>query len=432
MVSSLGGIPLANPLQNPVMTGLGQYYNAVYSPLQMMAAPLQSLAMASMYGDRGMYYQGAANKDNTQATQMQQGLSGPTGQLVNTILQQGNNSPASIAQAQAVLVAMSQQQAVQNQVGSSTVGVNAANAAKSGTEATNLGYAGTVAPTTVTPGLQPGGVVPNGVVTPTQSSQPTGLTPQGNSQGPMQALQQGLGQLSGSPGQPQTPMYATNMQPSDFLKYAASGNPTPPPLPPGTPLNPATGKLMNQLDSSQQFNDKLNNLIQNASNPNIQPFIGKDFSVAGGRRILGDVTSGLTGQSSPAFTQYQQMMQSGALSGEGLANIAAPGTKAWSAIHQNQDMLDPTKAPSAGVYIGNLKNIANMQQQDLMSIVQGNYTPAVRQRAWQQLQYTTKLPGFQQQLQSQQATPQVQQQASVFQSPDFQSAIAAELKSRGS
>lgn len=424
MVSSLGGIPLANPLQNPVLTGLGQYYNAIYSPLQMMAQPLQALAMANMYGDRGMYYTDQGQLAAQKAGQIQQGYgTDAAGQTAYTLANQ-QGSPAAQQYLSSVaaqpgaqvgvdlsrvpLIQAQQQLAMQNQQ------LAANNAAKSAQETTNIGGMPAVANPYMVGGNQ------------------NAMPQQGNSPGQMQQLQTQLGQLSGTSDQPQAPMYATQMQPTDFLKAAATGNPNPPPLPPGTPLNPATGKLMNQLDSSQQFNDKLNNLIQNASNPAIQPYIGKDFSVAGGRRILGDVTSGLTGQSSPAFTQYQQMIQSGALSGEGLANIASPGTRAWNAIHANMNMLDPTKVPSSGVYVNNLKNIANMQQQDLMSIVQGNYTPAVRQRAWQQLQYTTKLPGFQQQQQAQQAAPQTQQQSSVFQSPDFQSAIAAELKSRGS
>lgn len=400
MVSSLGGIPLANPLQNPVMTGLGQYYNAVYSPLQMMSAPLQSLAMASMYGDRGMMYQGAANKDNTQATLMQNGDTGSLGSQLYALSQAGANNQA----LQNYMNSYMQKPAVQNAVGGSTIAKNTAAAANQGTNAINNGYTGTVVPTTITPGVAagipsvPSNGAPNGVITPTQSSQPTGLTPQGNSPGQMQGLQGQLNNLTQGQS-PQQQQYNYNQSfdqwsPQDQQSYMQTNNMVPP-LPQGTPINPKIdATTMTKINAMPQIAGQLSQLKQLYNDPSVAPYVGKNASnyIAAAQAQMAR-----GGQVPVGYQNYQAAMNLSNMVTDGITRTMA-GSRAATIMAQFNKSFNGGNAYGLPQFNQTVSQAAQDAYNSASTYVGTNYAPNIRQTAYmgaQRLMKSGLLPSSQ-------------------------------------
>lgn len=395
MVSPLGSLPIASPLQNPVLTGYGNLFSAMYAPLQQMVGPLSSLAYAEMLSGRGNMYNTRAQLNTAQ---VQAGVPEAT---AYRDVQSGN-----LAGAKTGLVPTEQT------LMQARTGVANAQAGKVAQQGINIGAPGTVNPYTVSPGGIP---VSQGAVqstSPTMVPQqnnlapvaPTVLTPQQQSQmnslqGQLQptvnALQQGQIQPSG-----QFDMSQVN-NPDYYDQYFTQNpNAAPPQWQSQGAVENPTVFIKTKVQAAPQFLDGVDSIMKYTNNPIDDPYNGNSASAIA-MRAQGAALAKL-GKAPQGYIDHQIMLQN-------LTNTAEGGSKALTGslgvtpMKWIRDTLNPDNYANTASYTQAVNGLVGKLHQDMLGIVNQNYMPGFKNQAFNSLKSIVNSDTYQSYLKSKQA-----------------------------
>lgn len=366
---------LSNLFQGPMTQAqLSQQQTAAqYAPAAAQADIATKEALAQMYGGKNDYYTGGANLKNTQAGAITTGGNTPVANAMR-FLQAANQSgdPNQIQAAYYNLNNVLNLQRSEISKNNATAQNQQAAGAYKSTQAVNQGSPGGY----TSPQLP--GMVPNsGSSISTQSTMPTVTT---------------------TTTAPDNSQYANQMTDTGIVGAVMNNN-----LPPLQPVGPGRGialknqsvNALKQMDSLQTFPSKIQAVADYYSNPDVQAYVGPTFSKGGAARGIGDVLNSV-GLAPSGYNQSQTGSTASLISGEGLSQLAVPGTRSGSLILKNIAQLDPTKVKNAQAAQQQVNEIVKANIQDLTGYIKGNYLPSVRQSAMLQLQAAMKYPVYQQ------------------------------------
>lgn len=424
MVASLGSIPLASPLQNPVLSGFQQMMGAAqqaqqmqYAPLQQMLAMRQAMAMANMYGAKGNYYNASADKNNVQANAIANGSQSGLGQQILTL----RNNGATPQQIQDFINAYAQKPVVQNEQGLASAGNQNAQAQlaqqreayvqaqiKAGipeaqareiaartfasiaqgvgtsTTATNDGADRNLLPPV--PQFTGG--------TPQQPNVPTGGTisqTNPNLPGLISNLQQTIGNMNtanpnaatATPNQQASQSLPqgsfTLWKPEDQDNYIQNNN-TPPPLPPGAITKEIDAKTIARINGMAPTAQSINFMQQGLNNPQISPYIGNSAQAIANRASAQALAR--VGKAPQAYSDYLSFEKNAqALISDTVATTQT-GSRSFGMMQQFLKVFDPSSQVTLAQAKSAINNAGSILYDEGKTYVGSPYAPGLRTAAY--------------------------------------------------
>lgn len=426
---SIPDIPLAAPMSpmQGFQTGLGNMQaliQAAYAPQQARAEINMKNAMADMYSGKSAYYDAGGNLKSVQANNQSQGYGGSTGQAFLMAKQVMADPNASSEQKQAAQAYMQRSALFGNNINTTTpVGAgfvagqlqNQQNTNPAASPFTALGtspkdayaqqqaqYNAKTAQTQAKAnfagsaygypaGFGVGSNIPAQGMSQGQpqalNNVPANMTPQGNP-----SLQAGLDSLSNTMqnmrGQTQNVGQAPGVNEKNFL----SGN-----MQLTQQNEPAIMKpdnIVKQLQSSTLLGNRLDNMYNILNKGKVNSMVGPTIGMAGADRLFNNL-SNRAGMGNNALSDFKTLEDQNKFVSENVTNLIMPGTRAYSAIKNNQEILDPTnKNTNAATLKTNILGMAVMHAQDLMDVANGQYPYNIRSNAVDQLNKLSKMPVY--------------------------------------
>lgn len=383
------GVEAANNLvgsfYNPLLQKANvqqQQNTAEFAPQTSMANLAETYARANMFGGRNDYYQAGAGLDTTKSGVLQSGGNNPLAQFQR--IRQASMITGDIKTAQEADIASNNYlREQQSKIGEQNA---MAQQAQAGSAFKSAGAVNEGSPSPYISAQLPG-QAPMGA--PMNGSMPQGGMPY-----------QGMGVLQNTmQTEPTTgqPIYANTMNDTDLIGSAMKGQ-----LPPLQPMAPGGGVALKaqsinaqkQMDSMQTYPSKLQAMSDFYNNSPTQKYVGPELSLAGAARGIGNVMNAV-GAAQNSYNQYQSGHTNALLAGEGLSQLAVPGTRSGTLISKNIAQLSPDQVKNPDAANGQIQEIAKANLQDLTGYIKGHYLPSVRQSAIAQLQSNLKYPVYQ-------------------------------------